>query len=366
LHNNIASSFGEVQPWFMMDKFLASAPARVFLSGEAAFEFGAKTLALPVEVAGKRNSVAFTFQESPGKFIAYSGQQFATIVPNGRVRGDDGLRPYLEAAKAALVAAKIQLESTDTSFSISLESNSLQSMGLSTSLCSAVFSGMFSYYGEQDDAKPAFSKAFSTAGADSVTDADVALMVSDSGLIVERSFLLDGTVKLTSKSANLGLPEGTLLLYAEPADAKSRQAEISQALSSFCGVTRASGKPKATSQMTADERAKAGSAFGSLSLKLSKELASESPSPEKTAIYLECEHEMLSSAGAVPKPCQDAVTAAKKAGALAAKASGFYGGALALCHEDAVDAVADAFGALSFVVCGPLTVSKKGMTCARV
>jgi|GEM_PF-1544024 len=347
-----------------MDKILASAPGRVFLSGEAAFEFGAKALSLPVEVAGRRNSIIFAFQETPGKFVAYSGQKIATLVPNGRIRGDDELRPYLDAAKKALVAAKVDLATTDTSFSVSLEPNFPQSAGLSTSLCSALFSGFFSYYAEQEDARGAFSRAFSTGGADSIVDADVSLMVSDSALVLERAFLLDGSVKLSSKKAGVALPEGTALLYAEPADATDRRDEIQQAVSAAQGVKRASGKAKDARQMTSDERARASEAFSAITTRLSKELSAENPSPEKAAIYMECEHELLSAAGAVPKQCLDAAASAKKAGALAAKSSGFFGGLLAFCYEDDADAVADALSASSLQVCGPLAISKTGSTAA--
>lgn len=351
--------------WSLMEKFLASAPGRVFLCGEAAVDCGAKALALPVEAAGKRNAVTFAFQETPGKFVAYSGQKMATIMPNGRIRGDDELRPYLDVAKKALVAAKIDIGTTDTSFSVALEPVFPQSTGLSTSLYSAMFSGFFSYYAQKEDARAAFSNAFSSAGADIINDADVALMVSDSALIVERAFLLDGSTRLSSKVAAVALPEGTVLLYAEPADATDRRSEIQQKVFAHQGVVRASGKAKDARQMTADERAKASGAFSSLTLRLSRELASESPSPEKVAIYLECEHEMLSAAGAASKQCQDAVAAAKKAGALAAKSSGFYGGVLAFCPEEESDAVADALSASSLLVCGPLGLSKTGATAAK-
>jgi len=343
-----------------MDKVLASAPGRVFLSGEAAFEFGAKALFLPVENAGKRNGVILAFQETPGKFVVYSGQKIATLVPNGRIRGDDELRPYLDAAKKALVAAKVDLASTDTSFSISLEPNFPMSTGLSTSLCSALFSGFFAYYAEQVDAQAAFSKAFSTAGADSVTDADIALMASDSALVLERTFLLDGTTRLLSKKADVCLPEGTTLLYAEPGEPRDCRSEIQQKVSASQGVKRGSGNAKDATQMTSDERAKASEAFSAITSRLSKELSSASPSPEKAAIYMECEHELLSAAGAASAQCIGAVAAAKTAGALAAKSSGFFGGVLAFCYEDDADAVADALTASSLLVCGPLNLSKKG------
>ncbi|MFA6329601.1 MAG: hypothetical protein WCX64_02860 [Candidatus Micrarchaeia archaeon] len=345
-----------------MEKILASAPGRMFLSGEAAFEYGAKALSLPVEAAGKRNGVLFAFQETPGKFVAYSGQKLATLVPNGRIRGDDELRPYLDAAKKALAAVKVDLSTTDTSFAITLDPNFPQSTGLSTSLCSALFSGFFSYYAEQADARGAFAKAFSTGGADSIIDADVALMASDSAMVFGREFLLDGSVSLSSKKTAIRLPEGTTLLYAEPADAQDRRGEIQQMVSSFQGIKRASGKAKDAKQMTSDERAKAGDAFSSLTARLSKELSSASPSPEKAAIYLECEHELLAAAGAVSNQCQAAAASAKKVGALAAKSSGFYGGVLAFCYEDDSDAVADALSASKLLVCGPLSISKMGAT----
>ena len=348
-----------------MDKILASAPGRVFLGGEAAFEFGAKTLSLPVENAGRRNGAILAFQETPGKFVAYSGQKIATLMPNGRIRGDDELRPYLDAAKKALVAAKVDLASTDTSFSISLEPTFPQSTGLSTSLCSALFSGFFSYYAEKEDASEAFAKAFATGGADSIVDADIALLSSGSPLVLERTFLLDGTVKVSSKKAQVSLPEGTVLLYAEPENASDNSSEIQQKVSASQGVKRASGKAKDAAQMTSDERARASEAFSAITNRLSKELSSASPSPEKAAIYLECEHELLATAGAVPKLCIDAAAAAKKAGALAAKSSGFYGGLVAFCYEDSADAVADALSASSLLVCGPLNVSKIGATASQ-
>ncbi len=348
-----------------MEKILASAPGRVFLSGEAAFAYGAKALSFPMEAAGKRNSIAFSFQETPGKFVAYSGQKMATLVPNGRIRGDDELRPYLDAAKKALGAAKVDLATTDTSFAMSLDPVFPQSSGLMTSMCSALFSGFFSYYAEPQDANAAFSSAFSTGGADSIVDADIALMASDVPLVVERSFLLDGSVKLLSRKASASLPEGTVLLYAEPVDPMDCRADILQKVAASQGVKRASGKAKEARQMTSDERAKAGDAFSAITTRLTRELSSQSPSPEKAAIYVECEHELLCTAGAASKQCQDAVAAARKAGCLAAKSSGFYGGVLAFCYEDNADAVADALAASSLLVCGPLSVSKSGASAAR-
>lgn len=348
-----------------MDKILATAPGRVFLAGEAAFECGAKMLSLPVETAGKRNGIVFAFQENPGKFVAYSDQQLATMLPNGRIRGDDELRPYLDAAKKALIAAKIDLASTDTSFSMSLEPKFPQSMGLYTSMYSAMFSGFFSYYAEQDDARGEFVKAFSTHGADCIADADAALMASDSALVVSREFLLDGSAILSAKKLNAILPEGTNLLYAEPAEKlMERRSEIQKKVSASMGVKRASGQVKDANQMTSDERSKSSEAFSSITAKLSKELASGNPSAKKVAIYLDCEQELLSSAGAVSQQCLDAVIAAKKAGALAAKSSGFFGGVLAFCYENDADAVAAALSASSLVVCGPLSIAKTGSTAA--
>ncbi len=366
MHNPLASSSGEAQKtWLLMDKILASAPGRVFLAGEAAFEYGAKALSLPVEAAGKRNSVTFSFQETPGKIVAYSGQTIASLMPNGRVKGDGGLRQYLGAAKAGLVAAGIDLETMDTSFSMSLEPALPESLGLSASLCSAIFSGVFSYYAEKEGARDAFSKAYSTAGADSIMDADVCLMASDSALVLTRSFLLDGTVKLASKKARAAMPDGTTLLYAEPAGTKDLREEMSRKISAFSKAACVSGnRAKTALQMTSGERANASEAFSSITTRLAKELAAESPSAEKTAIYLECEQELLSASGAVPASCAAAVTAAKKAGALAAKSSGFFGGVIAFCYENGADAVADGLAASSFSVCGPLVISKKGADCA--
>jgi mevalonate kinase len=346
-----------------MDKFVASAPGRVFLSGEAAFELGAKALLLPAESGAKRNIAALSVQETPGKFVAYSGAQMATMMTNGRVKGDDELKPYLLAARDALCAAGQSLEAADTSFSLSLEPSFPLSAGLSASLCAAVFSGIFSYYAKKDDAPAAFLKSFLTSGRDCFLDADALLMAAGCALVAERAFLLDGSTSVVSKKAQARLPEGTALLYAEPQNAADRRGEMAGRLASYGGAGRTQGRPKTALQMTEDERAKATDGFSALTKRILAELSAQSPSPEKAAIYLECEHEMLSAAGAVDDRCQKAAAAAKKAGALAAKASGFSGGVLALCYEDAADGVADALSLSSLQVCGPITVSARGMDC---
>jgi mevalonate kinase len=80
---------------------------------------------------------------------------------------------------------------------------------------------------------------------------------------------------------------------------------------------------------------------------------------------MDCEQELLSEAGVASSSCLEAVAAAKKAGALAAKSSGFSGGVLAFCQEKDAAAIADSLAVSSLLVYSPLSVSKKGMECTK-
>ncbi|MFA5247591.1 MAG: hypothetical protein WC408_06925 [Candidatus Micrarchaeia archaeon] len=347
-----------------MDKIFASAPGRVFVSGEAVLELGSKALAIPAEFSGKRNVVTFSFQESSGKLTAYDGNKIGTLPTTGRIRGDESLKLPLEAAKAALLANGYSLEKVDSSFSMSLECSAPASAGKAAAVCAAVFAGIFDYFGDKDDARDAFKKEYLKAGSE-ISQEDVLLAASDLPLIFRKDFLLDGTISVKATATKVKLPQNTAFLYADLKKPECMSSlEISNRIASSRNVVTAAGKVKPAKDMTANERARATEGFSEITEKLCKELSSSSASPEKVASLLELEHVSLSEARVLSEATIAAASTAKQAGALAAKASGFDGALLVFAYENDAAKISGALSEKGYSAL-PISVSSAGMVSER-
>ena len=343
-----------------MDKIFASAPGRVFVSGDSVMEFGARALVVPAEFEGKRNVVTFSFLESTGKFTAYEGNKIGTLLATGRTRGDEALKLSLEAAKAALLANGYSPDKLDSSFSMSLERSVPVTAGSDAAVCAAVFAGVFDYLGNKPNSRAAFKKEYSTPESE-VGETDAILMSSGAPMTLRKEFLLDGTIRVKTAEVPVNQPQGTVFLYADPKVPENKSAfDIACGVAIANKVVTSSGRVKPAKDMTANERAGIADAFTEITDKLCRELSLPTPSPEKVASQLELEHVALCDAGVLSDDARAAAAAAKQAGALAAKASGPQGALLSLVYENDAGRVSAALSEKGYAAY-KMVVSKKGM-----
>ena len=347
-----------------MEKVSASSPGRVFLSGEAAFEYGSRVLAIPAEFAGRRTTVNFLFQDSTGVITAYSASKMGSMSNAGRVSGDTSLRVSLDSAKKAIESLGYSLDKMDSTFSMSIDYGIPASAGGDAATSAAVFAGIYDFFGNKRDALSALQKSYGNSQEGAAGEIDAIVVSSGSVLTFKREFLLDGTITTRQSAVKVNLPAGKVLLYSEPKHLQpdlSRQIAAGIALANG-GVTGA-GKVKPARDMTQNERGRAADAFSEITAQMTRELSSESPSPEKVASLFEFEHRCLCDAGVVSAETKAAVQSAKTAGAMAAKSSGYMGGVLALCAEKDAKKVASALE--QDYATFPISIAARGMFSER-
>ncbi len=342
----------------MVERIFATAPNRVVIAGEHGFDWGSKAIYAPVEFSSKRNKVSLATQEGRGKIVLYAGEgQLAVLENNAQARGDRRAIPYLESAKAILSKNRLDLERQPYGLTVAMENFSAplgtaNSASLSAAFCCALYEylGLNPSANEFAEAVMASEKMIHPQRA---AEPDARTVLSDTCLKVRKEFLLDGTTSYKYDAAELHLPSGTCLLYADSASSSQARSAPSDQAAKFAGhygFVRASGKVKDPTALSAAERAKVTEPINSIVGRVAAEMK-PSGSFEKLASLLGLNHSILADAGVSSPGVEKMIEIAKSAGALGAKLTGVGGeggAALAYCRQSDSKAVSQALEAEKF------------------
>ena len=327
----------------MADKISASSPDIVFLAGEYAFCWGAKSIALPVDFDDSRNRVALVNSVGNPKLVIYQEEKIASLEPSGRPIGDASLRPYVDSCKAVLatVGRNFSDLTSATSITVFPATSDYPSSRHQTAL--AVSSALFAFFGY----KPTAAELLKCACAAGIEQGEFSEPLIRSALLgkpslVKKEFLLDGSVGLKCDWLSFSLPKGTSLLYSSPERSAAASYDASLAgIAKFFKATTSSGRVKQPIDMTRAERDKIISNFDGITDKMLREMSGGN-SAMRLGSLLDLANELLIACGAGQGFPQESTKAAKDAGALGAKPSGYWGGVIALCKDSETKEVAQA------------------------
>ena len=332
----------------MTGKISASAPNSFFVCGEFAFDWGAKALVVPAEIGGQRASATLAAQEGRGKIVIYDGSRMVSLEPSGRVVGEPGMRPFLEAAKKAAATAKCDFTGLPDSLSISISfPGALFRQASTASASAALCACLFEYFGasvrqaqllecvleSESLFRPGASSAFAIPA------------ITGEAAVFKKTFLLDGSQKCSSRAFGAQVPGSSRFLYASTgAENQKTHLDFSPAFLKTKGDLSASRAGRTPSDLAPAQRAKVAEGFDAVTEKILREL-SGGGSATKLGSILGLAHALLSDAGFCTASAQNAVGfAAKIPGIRGAKMAGYDGG-IVLCCDDAM--AADAAKALA-------------------
>ena len=327
----------------MADKISASSPDIVFLAGEYAFGWGAKAIALPVEFDGSRNRVSLVNSVGNPKLVIYQEDKIASLEPSGRSIGDAALRPYVDSCKVVLSIVGRNFSDLTSATSITVFPAAADYPPSRHQTALAVSYSLFAFFGYKPTATELL-KCTSAAGFEQgeFSEPTVRSALLGKPSLVKKEFLLDGNVGMRCDWLSFSIPKGTSLLYSSPQKSAAASFEpVSNGIAKFFHATTGSGRIKQPGDMTRPERDKIISNFDGITDKMLREMSGGN-SAMRLGSLLDLANELLSACGAGQGFPQESAKAAKDAGALGAKPSGYWGGVIALCKDSETKEVAQA------------------------
>ncbi|MBI5035957.1 hypothetical protein HZC09_01310 [Candidatus Micrarchaeota archaeon] len=264
----------------------ASAPNKMHFTGEHSVVYGGYALVAPVEVGGKRNTIALEEHNSEFRFDGDIGSSW---FENGEKKGDDIYKPMLDIA--SFVSEK--MGKTVPKLKAALEwADAPKGTGNSACLSVCLAYALYKFFGKEPTREELYGAGFVGDNAyhgGKSSGGDVTAVLSDKIQKFRRVFTVEG-VKPESQEIELQLPKDTALVLVS-SHRGGAWATTSALIEQFAKAHNVSKKP---AEMTDAERKKVYAPFDSVVEKI-QSLCTEDASAEALGKAMDENHALLES-----------------------------------------------------------------------